>query len=91
MLVVGAKQFSDHGERSDDVKRVISCVLALLMAVAPASSSAQQQIVSSTTEYLFGPDDIIEITVFGQPELTGEVWLGKFARRDVHRPVSVST
>jgi polysaccharide export outer membrane protein len=73
MLVVGAKQFSDHGERSDDVKRVISCVLALLMAVAPASSSAQQQIVTSTTEYLFGPDDIIEITVFGQPELTGEV------------------
>jgi polysaccharide export outer membrane protein len=55
------------------VKRVISCVFALLVLGAPAYSFGQQQIVSSTTEYSFGPDDIIELTVFGKPELTGEV------------------
>ena len=73
MLRSGVQQFSDQGKRSDDVKRVISCVFALLVLGAPAYSFGQQQIVSSTTEYSFGPDDIIELTVFGKPELTGEV------------------
>jgi len=56
-----------------NVNRVIPSLLALLVAVAvPVVGLAQGQAVRSTTEYTFGPDDIIEITVFGKPEFTGE-------------------
>ena len=73
MLLFGVRPFSDQDERSGEVKRVISCVIALLVLGAPVCSFAQRQVVTSTTEYSFGPDDIINITVFGNPELTGEV------------------
>ena len=55
------------------MNRALMFVFALLVLVAPAGSPAQQQVVTSTTEYSFGPDDILRITVFGKPDLTGEV------------------
>lgn len=67
-----------------NVNRVIPSLLALLVAVAvPVVGLAQGQAVRSTNEYRFGPDDIIEITVFGKPELTGDVTIDHRGRIQV--------
>lgn len=55
------------------MNRLFLSLLALLVLGAPAAGLAQQHVVTSTTEYRFGPDDIIDITVFGKADLTGEV------------------
>lgn len=45
---------------------------ALVAVVFAVPGRAQEQAVSETATYEFGPDDIIEITTFGKPEFTGE-------------------
>lgn len=48
-------------------------VLSGMLAGMPGSGLAQRGTDGPVIEYSFGADDIIEITVFGKPEFTGEV------------------
>lgn len=55
------------------MNRVLPILLTVLSAVVfVVPGRAQDRALPSGAEYTFGPDDIIQITVFGKPEFTGE-------------------
>lgn len=48
-------------------------VIAVTLTAIPVPSQAQVRPGPTTAKYTLGPDDVIELTVYGRPELTGEV------------------
>lgn len=61
-------------ERLGNVARKILLAAAVLCLVLPAAAAAQVRslpTVTSTEEYRFGPGDIMEVQIWGNPDLSG--------------------